>query len=97
MNIYVGNLPWETKEDDLKELFLPFGEIVTVKIITDRDSGRSRGFGFVEMKDAEEGKKAIADLDGTALNDRNLKVNEARPPRDNSRGGGNNRGKRSRW
>jgi len=87
MNIYVGNLAWETTEDELRDIFAAFGQVESARIITDRMTGRSRGFGFVEMPDNEEGKSAIADLNGKEVKGRNLKVNEARP-RDDNRGGG---------
>lgn len=87
MNIYVGNLAWEMTEDDLRDAFAAFGQVESARIITDRMTGRSRGFGFVEMPDVEEGKAAIADLNGKELKGRNLKVNEARP-RDDRGGGG---------
>ena len=79
MNIYVGNLSYKVSEDELKETFTPFGAVESARIITDRDTGRSKGFGFVEMNNDEEGKAAIAELDGKELDGRNLKVNEARP------------------
>ena len=79
MNIYVGNLSYDMTENDLQDLFGEFGAIVKANIISDRDSGRSKGFGFVEMEDSEEGKKAIEELDGQSVKGRNLKVNEARP------------------
>ena len=78
--MYVGNLPWSTTEDDLKELFAAYGEVQSVAVITDRETGRSRGFGFVEMDD-DGGRKAIEELDGSDFGGRNLKVNEARPRR----------------
>ncbi len=85
--LYVGNLSFETTEAQLKDLFSQSGSVETVRIITDRDSGRSKGFGFVEMQ--EGGDKAIAEMNGKDFNGRALTVNEARPmaPRD-SRGGG---------
>ena len=85
--LYVGNLSFETTETDLKELFDQAGSVETVRIITDRDTGRSKGFGFVEMQ--EGGDKAIAEMNGKDFKGRALTVNEARPmaPRD-SRGGG---------
>lgn len=79
MNIYVGNLSYDMTENDLHDLFGEYGAIVKANIIMDRDSGRSKGFGFVEMEDAAEGKKAIEELDGQEVKGRNLKVNEARP------------------
>jgi RNA recognition motif-containing protein len=87
MNIYVGNLPWELSEDELREAFAAFGAVESARIITDRMTGRSRGFGFVEMPNNEEAKAAIADMNGKSLKGRNIKVNEART-RDDSRGGG---------
>ena len=77
MRIFVGNLPWETTEDQLKEFFAPMGEVAEVVIIT--RNGRSRGFGFVEMPNEEEAKKAIKELNGKELGGRKLVVNEARP------------------
>ncbi len=79
LNIYVGNLSFETTEDDLRGLFSEYGEIQRVAIITDRDSGRSRGFGFVEMVDDAAGNKAIEAMDGHDLQGRALRVNEAKP------------------
>ncbi len=87
MNIYVGNLSWGLSEDDLREAFEKFGEVDSVKIIQDKMTGRSRGFGFVEMPDDSEGKAAIAELNGKELDGRAIKVNEARPKKDNDRGG----------
>ncbi len=87
--LYVGNLPYTTTDDDLKNLFSPMGAILSAKVITDRDSGRSKGFGFVEMENDAEADKAIAEMNGKDQGGRPLVVNEARPmqPRDNSRGG----------
>ena len=79
MNIYVANISFRASEGQLKELFQQFGEVSSVKVVTDRDSGRSRGFGFVEMPNDSEGKTAIAQLNGTEFAERNLVVNEARP------------------
>jgi len=79
MNIYVGNLPYSTTEDELKNLFAEYGEVVSATIINDRFSGRSKGFGFVEMAVQRDGETAIAALDGYLLNGRNLRVNQARP------------------
>jgi len=87
MNIYVGNLNFTTTEDAIRALFEPHGTVDSVKIITDRDTGRPRGFGFVEMPDDNEGRTAISSLDGQDLEGRQIKVNEARP-RDDRRGGG---------
>jgi RNA recognition motif-containing protein len=81
MNIYVANVSFRAREQDLKELFQRFGEVSTVKIVTDRETGRSRGFGFVEMPNDAEAKQAIAQLNGVDFNERKLVVNEARPPK----------------
>ena len=86
MNIYVGNLLREATEDDLRQAFEAFGQVTSVKIITDKFTGDSRGFGFVEMSNPQEAKSAISGLDGTDLKGRTLKVNEARP-REDRRGG----------
>src|ERR1700754_5038178 len=90
MNIFVGSLPFKVQEADLKELFEAFGEVSSAKIINDRETGRSKGFGFVEMADDEAAKKAIAELNGSEVACRNIVVNQAedKKPRDNSRGGG---------
>ena len=79
MNIYVANISFRAREQDLKELFEQYGEVSSVKIVTDRETGRSRGFGFIEMTNDSEGKQAIAQLNGVDFNQRNLVVNEARP------------------
>jgi RNA recognition motif-containing protein len=79
MNIYVGNLNFKVNEDDLRELFGEFGEVTSAKIILDKYSGRSRGFGFVEMANNSEGNKAIEELNGATYEDRVLKVNESKP------------------
>ncbi len=96
MNIFVGSLPFRIEEADLKELFEAFGEVSSVKIINDRESGRSKGFGFVEMADDEAANKAIAELNGSEVGGRNIVVNQAeeKKPRDNNRGfgGGGSRG-----
>ncbi len=85
MNIYVGNLSYETTEDDLQQLFGEYGSVMKVNIIRDRDSGRSKGFGFVEMEEQADAEKAIGELDGAAVKDRNIKVNEARPREEKSK------------
>ncbi len=82
MNIYVGNLSHDVTEDELREAFAAIGEVSSCKIITDRLSGASRGFGFVEMPTDEEAKKAMADLNGTELKGRAVTVNEARSRND---------------
>ncbi|MFC2158287.1 RNA recognition motif domain-containing protein [Acidobacteriota bacterium] len=79
MNIYVGNLAWEVKEDDLREAFAAFGDVESTKVIADKFSGRSRGFGFVEMPNQGEGEAAIAGMNGKDIKGREIKVNEARP------------------
>jgi len=79
MNIYVGNIPYRLSEEDLKELFQEYGTVESVKIITDKFSGRSKGFGFVEMPNEEEAKQAIEGLNETEVEGRPLRVNEAKP------------------
>ena len=78
MNIYVGNLSYSVNEEKLKNLFLPYGSVTTANIITDKYSGQSRGFGFVEMPVDDEAEKAIQALNQTSFDGRNLKVNQAR-------------------
>lgn len=77
-NIYVGNLPWSCTEDEVRDAFAQFGTVNSVKLISDRETGRPRGFGFVEM-DAEGADKAIQALNGSDMGGRSIKVNEARP------------------
>ncbi|HUJ30351.1 MAG TPA: RNA-binding protein [Candidatus Acidoferrum sp.] len=96
-NLFVGNLSFQTTESDLRSLFEPFGAIARVHIATDRETGRARGFAFVEMTNDSEAANAIASLDGKEFGGRNIKVNEARPkeksaPRGSSGGGGRGRG-----
>jgi RNA recognition motif-containing protein len=79
MNIYVGNLDFKVDENDLKDIFEEYGTVSTSKIITDKYSGRSKGFGFVTMEGQEEAKKAINELNGATLENREMVVNEARP------------------
>ena len=88
MNIYVGNLSREATEDELRELFTPFGQVATVSIIKDRYTGQSRGFAFVEMASKAEAQAAIAGLRGKTLKDRTIDVSEARPRTDTRGGGG---------
>ena len=91
-NIFVGNLDFNTSEEELRRLFETYGQVDRVSIMTDRDTGRSRGFGFVEMANTEEGDKAIAALNGSQVGGRTLNVNEARPkPERGSSGGGRGR------
>jgi RNA recognition motif-containing protein len=87
MNIYVANLSFDTQDGDLKDLFTPYGEVSSAKVIMDKVTSRSRGFGFVEMPDETAGRKAIAELDGVRMQDRSIKVNEAKPREDKSFGG----------
>ena len=96
MNIYVGNLSRDLGEGELREAFAAFGEIQSVAIIKDKFSGESRGFGFVEMPNKEDGDKAIAGLNGKELKGRTLTVNEARPKTDKPRTGGGFGGGRGR-
>lgn len=86
-NLFVGNLAHSTTEDELRTLFASHGAVEKVSLVTDRDTGRSRGFAFVEMTDAGEADKAVAGLNGTELGGRTLKVNEARPKVERSSGG----------
>ena len=97
-NIYVGNMSFDTTQDELQELFGAYGEITSVNIITDRDTGRPRGFAFVEMATDEAASAAIAALNGQEVDGRALKVNEAKPraPRSGGRGGSRG-GSRNRW
>jgi cold-inducible RNA-binding protein len=90
LRLYVGSLSYQTTEQELADLFGQVGQVVSATVITDRDSGRSKGFGFVEMSNDEEARKAIDQLNGTVLDSRQIIVNEAREKRDNSYGG--NRG-----
>ena len=83
MNIFVGNLNYRLQEDDLREVFANYGEVTSVKLISDRITGRAKGFGFVEMANDDEGKQAVENLDGSELMDREMRVNEARPRNDN--------------
>ncbi len=86
-NLYVGNLPHSTTEAELRNLFEPHGQVQRVSMVTDRETGRSRGFAFVEMTDSGEAEKAIAALNGTELGGRALKINEAKPKTDRPRSG----------
>lgn len=84
MKLYVGNLPYNFNDSGLTDLFNPFGTVVSAKIITDRYSGQSKGFGFVEMSNRSEGHKAMEELNGKQVGHRALVVNEARPPKKRS-------------
>jgi len=90
MKIYVGNLPWSIDDDSLAELFGDIGDVSSANVVTDRETGRSRGFGFVEMDDEEEALAAIDTLDGEDIEGRTLQVDRARdkPPRQGRRNGG---------
>jgi RNA recognition motif-containing protein len=104
--IYVGGLPYSATEQQLSDLFAPHGSVQSARVITDKFTGQSRGFGFVEMGSEEEAKKAISALNGTQMDGRTLTVNEAKPQEPRSGGGGGGRGgfgggggggKRDRW
>ena len=90
MKLYVGNLSFQTSSNDLQDLFAQAGTVESAAVVEDRDTGRSRGFGFVEMSSKEEGEAAISQFNGKEVNGRSLTVNEAKPRED--RGGGGNRG-----
>jgi RNA recognition motif-containing protein len=109
-NIFVGNLSFNTGEEELRQAFEVYGQVDRVSIMTDRDTGRSRGFGFVEMNSNEDGEKAIAALNGSQVGGRTINVNEARPKAERAgggggggfrdrggRGGGGGGGRRDRW
>ena len=87
-NIYVGNLSYNATEDEIRQAFAEHGEVSSVKIITDRETGRSRGFAFVEMPKRDEGQTAINELNGSEVRGRNIKVSEARPKKDDRGYGG---------
>jgi RNA recognition motif-containing protein len=99
MKLYVGNLSFQTSNSDLEELFATIGAVESATVVDDRETGRSRGFGFVEMASQEDGQKAIAELDGKEFAGREIKVNEAKPREDRSRGayGGGGGGRSNRW
>jgi len=88
VNIYIGNLPYNTNDQELQDLFSQFGEVAKISIVSDRETGRSRGFGFVEMTNDDEGRRAIEELNGKDYGGRALTVNEARPRENRSGGGG---------
>ena len=92
MNIYVANISFKASEDELRELFEQHGDVTSAKIILDKETNRSRGFGFVEMSDSESAKNAINELNGYNFLGKELVVNEARPKSDSNRGGGNRGG-----
>ena|ERR1700694_4915327 len=90
MNIYVSNLSFNVQDEDLREFFAPYGEVTSAKIIMDKMTNQSRGFGFVEMSDEAASKKAIAELDGATVENRTIKVMEARPKEDRPARSSNN-------
>ena len=92
-NIFVGNLSFNTNEDELRQIFETYGQVERVSILTDRETGRSRGFGFVEMNSNEDGEKAIAALNGSQFGGRTINVNEARPKTERAGGGGGGGGR----
>ncbi|MCM8535609.1 MAG: RNA-binding protein [Lentisphaeraceae bacterium] len=92
MDIYVGNLSYSATEEDIKDFFSAYGEVKSVRIIMDKETGRSKGFSFVEMPNADEANAAIEATEGAEFQDRNLRVNEAKPRENNNRGGGNRGG-----
>jgi cold-inducible RNA-binding protein len=101
-NIFVGNLSFNTSEQDLRQVFEAYGPVDRVSIMVDRDTGRSRGFGFVEMTNNEDGEKAISGLNGSQFGGRTINVNEARPKAERAGGGGGRDrggrgGRRDRW
>ena len=95
MNIYVGNLSWNLKDQDLTDLFTPYGEVASAKIVLDKFTQRSKGFGFVEMPNDDQAQAAIAQLNGSEVDGRNLVVNESRPKEGGSGAGGGGFKKRS--
>ena len=97
MNIFVGNLAFTTTEEELRQVFEAYGEVASVRMMTDRDTGRPRGFGFVDMPNAMEANAAIAGLDGTSLGGRALTVNEARPREERRPRDEGDRRRRPRW
>ena len=95
MNIYVGNLPYSTVRDELRDLFAVFGEVAAARVVTDRETGRSKGFGFVEME--AEANAAISELNGKEIGGRKAVINEARPREERPRDGFNSNRGGSRW
>ncbi|HPH73362.1 MAG: RNA-binding protein [Paludibacteraceae bacterium] len=87
MNIFIGSLPFAVKDEALKELFATYGEVSSARVVTDKFTGRSKGFGFVEMEDEVAAKKAIAELNGSEIQGRTIVVNEARPREERPEGG----------
>ena len=97
MNIYVGNLSYDTRDSDLEAAFAAYGTVTSARVVMDRDTGRARGFGFVEMANDAEARAAISALNGTNLQGRTLNVNEARPRDDRSQGAARGGYSGSRW
>ncbi len=97
MNIYCGNLSYDSTESDVRDMFAAHGEVSSVRLISDRDSGRPKGFGFVEMPNDDEARTAIEALNGVEMQGRQIKVNEARPREDRGSRGGGGGGGRGRW
>jgi len=98
MKLYCGSLSWDTDDDSLRDAFERFGEVEDARVITDRETGRSRGFGFVTFVNREDAQKSIEEMDGTELDGRTIKVNEARERAPRSGGGhGGGGGGRGRW
>jgi RNA recognition motif-containing protein len=101
MNIYVSNLAFNVQDEDLREFFTPYGEVTSARIIMDKATGQSRGFGFVEMSDDTAAKKAIDELNNATVEGRNIRVTEARPKEERPSRGGNSGGgggyKKNRW
>ena len=97
MNIYVGNLSYQTTEDELRDLFAEFGDVVSAKLIADKFTSQSKGFGFVEMSNNSEAQKAMDELNGRDVNGRSITVNQARPRQERSRGGGRGYGGGNRY
>ncbi|HOO77788.1 MAG TPA: RNA-binding protein [bacterium] len=94
MDIYVGNLPYDVSDDELRQMFESYGAVASARVIMDRAAGRSKGFGFVEMPDRAEAEKAIEAMNGSEVGGRALRVNESKPrPKNDNRGGGG----RGRW
>jgi RNA recognition motif-containing protein len=96
MNIYVSNLSFNVQDEDLRGFFTPYGEVTSAKVIMDRFTGKSKGFGFVEMADDAASKKAIAELDNATVDGRNIKVMEARPKEERTNRGDSS-GYKKRW
>ena len=96
-NIFVGNLSFTATEDGVRSMFEAYGSVDRVSIVTDRDTGQPKGFGFVEMTNDAEAEKAITELNGTELNGRALTINEARPKTERSGGGGGGGRRSNRW